>query len=191
MARPKSEDRRAALLDAATRVFAETGLGAATSLVTSRAKVSEGSLFTYFKTKDELINELYRDLRLQLADAVMEGFPRRAGVRERLEHIWSRYVTWGAENPVARRALKLVSMSHVITEATRAEGTVLFAEVDRLRLDALEQKKIQHVPPEMVSQVLKALAEMTMDLIEREPERAAELRAAGFQMLWGALNSKP
>jgi hypothetical protein len=43
----------------------------------------------------------------------------------------------------------------------------------------------------LVSQVLKALAEMTMDLIEREPQRAAELRAAGFQMLWGALNSKP
>src|SRR5450631_2099254 len=115
MARPKSEDRQAALLDAAMKVFAESGLGAPTSLISSKAKVSEGSFFTYFKTKDELINALYRDIRLQLADAVMTGFPRRAGIRERLEHVWSRYVTWGAENPVARKALKLVSLSHVIT----------------------------------------------------------------------------
>jgi len=190
MARPKSEGRRAALLDAATTVFAENGLAAPTSLISSKAKVSEGSFFTYFKTKDALINELYRDLRLQLADAVMNGFPRRAGIRERLEHIWTRYVTWGAENPVARRALKLVSMSHIITESMRAEGGVLFAEVERLQSDAFEQKKIQHLPPQMVSQAIKALAEMTMDLIEREPAEAVRFQAAGFQMLWGALTSK-
>jgi AcrR family transcriptional regulator len=191
VARPKSEDRRAALLEAATQVFAESGLAAATSLISSTAKVSEGSFFTYFKTKDELSNALYRDLRLQLADAVMTGFSRRARIRERLEHIWTRYVTWGAENPVARRALKLLSLSHVITEATRAESGVLFAEVERLQLDAIEQRKMQHLPPQMASQALNALAEMTMDLIEREPKKAAQLRTAGFQMLWGALTSKP
>jgi len=30
-----------------------------------------------------------------------------------------------------------------------------------------------------------------MDLIEREPEQAEPLKASGFQMLWGALTSKP
>jgi len=191
MARPKSEDRRAALLDAATQIFAESGLGAPTSRISAKANVSEGSFFTYFKTKDELINELYRDIRQQVADAVMNGFPRRAAIRERLEHVWSRYVTWGAENPVTRKALKLVSMSHVITEANRAESGSLFADVGRLQTEALEQKKLQHLPPEMASQALKALAEMTMDLIERDPKRAEQFRSAGFQMLWAALNSKP
>jgi AcrR family transcriptional regulator len=191
MARPKSEDRRAALLDAAVAVFAEQGLGAPTSRITAQAKVSEGSLFTYFKTKEELINELYRDLRLQLADAVMKDYPRRAGIRERLEHIFSRYVTWGADHPVKRRALKLVSMSHVITPEVRAESGVLFSEVERLQLDALQQKKLVHLPPPMASKALKALAEMTMDLMESHPQDAERMRDAGFQMLWGALTSKP
>jgi AcrR family transcriptional regulator len=191
MARPLSENRRAALLDAAMRVFAESGLGAPTSLISSKARVSEGSFFTYFKTKDELINDLYIDLRLQLADAVMSGFPRRASVRGRLEHVWSRYVTWGADNPVARKALRLVSMSHVITAATRVEAAHLFAEVERLQLDALQKKKREPLPPQMASRALKALAEMTMDLIAREPGKAAQFRTAGFQMLWAALNSKP
>jgi AcrR family transcriptional regulator len=191
MARPRSENRRAALLDAAMKVFAESGLGAPTAVISSKAKVSEGSFFTYFKTKDELVNALYTDLRLQLADAVMSGFPRRAGIRERLEHVWSRYVAWGVENPLARKTLKLVSLSHVVTAATRAEGAGLFADVERLQLDALAQKKLQRLPQQMASGALKALAEMTMDLIEREPGKAAIFRAAGFQMLWAALNSKP
>jgi AcrR family transcriptional regulator len=64
MARPKSEDKRNAILSAATEVFAERGLSAATSAISSAAGVAEGTLFTYFKTKDELINALYRETKL-------------------------------------------------------------------------------------------------------------------------------
>ena len=43
MARPKSEDKRNAILDAATRVFAERGLTAApTSEISKQAGVAEG-----------------------------------------------------------------------------------------------------------------------------------------------------
>src|SRR5208282_1032371 len=68
MAKPKSEDKRNAILSAAAQVFAERGLGAPTAAITKAAGIAEGSLFTYFKTKDELINALYRELKLELAD---------------------------------------------------------------------------------------------------------------------------
>jgi AcrR family transcriptional regulator len=47
MARAKSEDKRNAILSAATEVFAERGLGAATSAISHEAGVAEGTLFTY------------------------------------------------------------------------------------------------------------------------------------------------
>jgi AcrR family transcriptional regulator len=191
MARPKSEDRRAALLAAATKVFAEQGLAASTSLISSTAAVSEGSLFTYFKTKDELVNALYRELRLELADAVMSNYPRRASVKERLEHVFTQYVSWGVKNPAERRALRLVSMSNVITEETRAEGGVLFAEVERLYIEATEQRKVHALPAHMAGQTLKALAEMTMEQIDREPDEQSKYQGLGFRLVWGALTSKP
>jgi AcrR family transcriptional regulator len=78
VARPKSEDKRNAVLDAATRLFAERGLTAApTSEISKQAGVAEGTLFTYFKTKDDLINALYREIKLELADAMMSDFPGR------------------------------------------------------------------------------------------------------------------
>ena len=55
MARPRSEDKQIALLEAATNVVAEQGLGAPTSLIAKRAGVAEGTLFRYFATKDELL----------------------------------------------------------------------------------------------------------------------------------------
>jgi AcrR family transcriptional regulator len=189
MARPLSENRRASLLDAAIKVFAEHGLSAPTALISKTAEVSEGSFFTYFKTKDDLINTLYREIRLDLSYAVLDGFPRRASVRKRLEHLWTGYVSWGVANPPARRALKHLSISAAIAPAVRAEGGVLFAEVARLQQDAVEQRKLVQLPPVMAAQGLKALAEMTMDLIESEPAQAEQLMAIGFRMLWGALTS--
>lgn len=189
MARPKSEDRRSALLDAAMNVFAEQGLAAPTSLISTRAKVSEGSFFTYFKTKDDLVNELYRDLRTQVSDSIRSGFPRRGSLRDRLEHIFDRYVTWGVEHPAGRRALRLLSMSNVIRPETREAN--LFSEVEELEREAVAQKKTDHLPPGMASKALKAISDMTMDAISADPKHGKALLSGGFQMLWGALTTKP
>ena len=105
MARPKSDDKRNAILDAATRVFAERGLTAApTSEISKQAGVAEGTLFTYFKTKDDLINALYREIKLELADAMMSGFPRKKSVRARLRHVWDGYVNWGSNESGAAQS---------------------------------------------------------------------------------------
>ncbi|HBU1218435.1 TPA: TetR family transcriptional regulator, partial [Klebsiella pneumoniae] len=57
MARPKSEDKKQALLEAATAAFAQSGIAASTSAIARSAGVAEGTLFRYFATKDELLNE--------------------------------------------------------------------------------------------------------------------------------------
>src|SRR5258707_5768034 len=116
MARPKSGDKRNAILDAAARLFAERGLTAApTSEISKKAGVAEGTLFTYFKTKDDLINALYREIKLELADAMMSDFPRKKNVRTMLRHDWDRYVHWGIANSKHRNALSHLQVSEVVT----------------------------------------------------------------------------
>ena len=67
MARPKSEDKRDALMAAATRVIAAQGLSAPTAVIAREAGVSNGSLFTYFETKADLFNQLYLELKAGMA----------------------------------------------------------------------------------------------------------------------------
>src|ERR1700676_1204429 len=119
MAKPKSEDKRNAILSAAAQVFAERGLSAPTAAITKAAGIAEGSLFTYFKTKDDLINALYRELKLELADSMMSDFPRKKNVRTRLRHVWDRYVNWGIANSEQRKVLAQLQVSEVLTEGSR------------------------------------------------------------------------
>jgi AcrR family transcriptional regulator len=45
------------------RAFAQSGIAASTSAIARSAGVAEGTLFRYFATKDELLNELYLSIK--------------------------------------------------------------------------------------------------------------------------------
>ena len=98
MARPKSEDKRLALLDAATDAIAELGLGAATSLIARTAGVAEGTLFRYFPTKDELLNAVYLHHKQDLGNELMKSYDRHTPNKERSRTLWGNYIDWGLVN---------------------------------------------------------------------------------------------
>jgi AcrR family transcriptional regulator len=186
VARPKSEDKRNAILDAATRLFAERGLTAApTSEISKQAGVAEGTLFTYFKTKDDLINALYREIKLELADAMMSDFPRKKNVGTRLRHVWDRWVNWGIASPNQRKVLAQLTVSEVLTKESRDAGSAPFVEFQIMFRDAIEQRVFRNdVPVELISKSLAALVEATIDLMVSNPSEAKQYRDSGFQMFW-------
>jgi len=189
VARPKSEGKRNAILDAATRLFAERGLTAApTSEISKEAGVAEGTLFTYFKTKDDLINALYREIKLELADAMMSDFPRKKKVATRLRHVWDRYVNWGIANPKQRKVLAQLTVSEVLTKESREAGSAPFVEFQAMIRDAIEQRVFRNdVPVELISRSLAALVEATIDLTVSDRSKAKRYRDSGFQMFWAGI----
>jgi AcrR family transcriptional regulator len=189
VARPKSEDKRNAILDAATRLFAERGLTASpTSEISKEAGVAEGTLFTYFKTKDDLINALYREIKLELADAMMSDFPRKSKVGTRLRHVWDRYVNWGIANPQQRKVLAQLTVSEGITKESREAGSAPFVEFQAMIRDAIEQRVFRNdVPVELISRSLAALVEATIDLTVSDRSKAKQYRDSGFQMFWAGI----
>jgi AcrR family transcriptional regulator len=189
VARPKSEDKRNAILDAATRLFAERGLAASpTAEISRRADVAEGTLFTYFATKDDLINSLYREIKLELADAMMSDFPRKKNVRTRLRHVWDRYVNWGVANPKQRKVLAQLQVSEALSKESRDAGSAPFVEFQTMVRDAIDGRVFRDdLPVELISKALAALVEATIDLTVSNPSKANKYRDSGFQMLWASI----
>ena len=109
MARPLSEDRRTAILTAATRVIASDGLGASTAAIAKEARVSNGSLFVYFETKAALLNELYVALKTEMAATASAGLSAESEPREQVGHMWTRWLGWATPDVSLDFALTLVS----------------------------------------------------------------------------------
>src|SRR3984957_14591213 len=129
MARAKSEDKRDALLAAATRVIAVQGLSAPTAVIAREAGVANGSLFTYFETKADLFNQLYLALKTEMASAAMKDFPDDAELRTHFFHIWQRWMNWAVPFPEKRRAPAQLGISDEITPATRTAGHRVMARI--------------------------------------------------------------
>src|ERR1700730_16443430 len=72
-------DKRAAIMTAALELFVERGFyGTAVPEIADKAQVGAGTIYRYFESKEALVNALYRDLKMQFAGAVIDGFPAGA-----------------------------------------------------------------------------------------------------------------
>jgi AcrR family transcriptional regulator len=184
MAKPKSEERRNALLEAAIRIFAKQGLSAPTSAISREAGVAEGTLFTYFPTKEALVGAIYVGLKQDLGNTLLAGFPRKKGVVDRFRHMWNHYVDWGAAHPEAARVLREIDVRGslgVEAQAVDAQGAAFFGELARA---AREQHVIRkELSDAYLWAAINALSAMTIELMIRDPENAPRYRSEGFRLL--------
>ncbi len=187
MARPLSDDKRTAILEAATEVVAMLGLSAPTAKIAKGAGVAEGTLFTYFANKDELLNRLYLELKMDLRDAMITGYPAGQSLIERMRHVWVRYVGWGAANPSKRKAVRQLAVSDRITDESKKVIADAFGEVNTLMRECARSGALSHQPPSFVSAIMSAIADTTMDFIAREPTQARRYTKAGFDAFWNAV----
>lgn len=133
MARPKSEDKKQALLEAATAAFAQSGIAASTSAIARSAGVAEGTLFRYFATKDELLNELYLSIKSGLVKAMVSGLtPNEKRPKENARNIWDSYIDWSIRHPMEHKAIRRMALSERITDETRTRVREMFPELNEM-----------------------------------------------------------
>ncbi len=184
MARPKSEDKRLALLDATTRAIAEFGLGAATSLIARKAGVAEGTLFRYFATKDVLLNEVYYHHKHALGIELMKTDDQSQSVKERVQKIWNSYIDWGLVNVDARKAMGQLAVSGKITKDTVQKAFNAFPELRQLSNEDINNEYLTCGESPFADAIFFCLAETTMEFAAREPDRKHHYMAAGFDVMW-------
>ncbi len=129
----KGERTRARLLNAAKHVFERQGfLGARVSDIADRARISHGTFYHYFNSKEEIFRELAQTQEARLtaaADLVpIEASPReqvREGVRRYLEQYREQARIMGVIEQVSRydvevNAARVASQQHFTKRAEEA-----------------------------------------------------------------------
>ena len=188
MARPKSEDKKQALLEAATAAFAQSGIAASTSAIARSAGVAEGTLFRYFATKDELLNELYLAIKLRLVRTMIAGLdPHEKRPKENARNIWNSYIDWGVRNPAGHHAIRRMAVSEKITAETIEQVRAMFPELQKLCQRSVRAVFMSDDFRAFGDALFLSLAEATIEFASREPLRADKLKALGFEAMWLAL----
>ena len=184
MPRPKSEEKRSAILEAATRIIVTQGLSGPTMGIAKEAGVANGSLFTYFETKTELFNQLYLELKTEMASAAMKDLPMDAEPRAQLLHLWQHWMNWAVSYPEKRRALAQLGVSDEITPETRAAGHKTMAGVAGLLEHIRASGPMRKAPMGFVVAIMNSVAEATIDFMTLDSTHAKKHCKEGFEALW-------
>jgi AcrR family transcriptional regulator len=187
MARPRSADRRNAILAAATQVIAVQGLGAPTAAIAKEAGVSNGSLFVYFDTKATLLNELYVALKTEMGAAAVDGLPAGGDAREQVLHLWNQWLNWATTFPGKRRALAQLEVSDDITAESQRIASSAFSGIANLLERSRANGPMREAPLDFVLTLASAIADATVDSIIREPDQAEANGRIAFDALWRIL----
>jgi AcrR family transcriptional regulator len=184
MPRPRSDDKRAAIMSAAARVIAAQGLGAPTATIAKEAGVSNGSLFTYFDTKADLLNQLYLELKTEMGAAALAGLPADGDVREQLLSTCSGWLRWATAHPERRRTLAQLDVSDEITAATHAAASTGMTRIAEILERSRANGPMRDAPLAFVVVLANAVADATIDFVIRDPDNADAHASAGFEALW-------
>ena len=120
-------DKRTAILDAALELFVERGYYCtAVPAVAERAGVGAGTIYRYFKSKEDLVNTLYRQSKQALATHVVVGISPTGSPREQFHQLWRRLAQFWRNNPKILAFLELHHHASYLDDESRAvESRVL------------------------------------------------------------------
>jgi AcrR family transcriptional regulator len=93
----RAKKKRAQILDGARAVFLAEGFdGASMEAIAHAAGVSKGTLYTYFKGKDELFTSLVAAYQNRSLEEIFRGLNKAAELRENLETLGAELSRQGA-----------------------------------------------------------------------------------------------
>ena len=187
MPRPRSDEKRAAILDAATRFIVAHGLSAPTAGIAKEAGVANGSLFTYFKTKTDLFNQLYLEIKTGMAAAVTKDVYEATGDRERYQRLWENWMQWAIAHPEKRAVLAQLAVSEELTAETKMAGHRAMAPVAELLQRVVSSGPMAQVSMSFAMSLMNATAEATIEAMSQDTAHAQEHCKTGFDALWRML----
>jgi AcrR family transcriptional regulator len=188
MTQRKTQDKYQAILDAAIEVFSSRGFwNTPTSLISKTAGIADGTLFTYFKTKDDLINEVYLATKRELADKLLAGIEAHDTVKDKMRHIWDRYIEWGVEQPTKFKVMHQISESFELDDRVKAAGIEPFSEMERWATERIASGEFRDYPVDYLGALMNSQAITTIHFVSMQPDRLAEYQRIGFDILWNGI----
>lgn len=189
MARPKSEDKKQALLEAATAAFAQSGIAASTSAIARSAGVAEGTLFRYFATKDELLNELYLAIKLRLVRTMIAGLdPDEKRPKENARNILEQLYRLGRAQPDGAQSDPPDGAQRAHHRRNPPPGKESFPELNEMCQLSVKEIFLSEAYRAFGDALFLSLAETTIEFASHDPQRAREIIALGFEAMWHALH---
>lgn len=184
-------EKRARIVATALKLFCENGFqNTSTAVISKEAGVATGTLFLYFKSKDELINALYREAKKELAGFFQQDFPTEASIENKLYHFWQKAISWALKNPYQFRFFNMYSHSPFISNLTKEEAASAFQFTQDFVEEAIQAGSIEPIDSELFISLFSAQLTATVGYLTQHPKLKNQQAVSdqAFAMFWKGIS---
>jgi AcrR family transcriptional regulator len=187
--RVKSPEKRKALLKATLSLVNNNGFHAAPmSKIAKLANVSPATIYIYFENKQDLINQLYLEVKSAFSEHAFQNFSEEMPVKKGFEIIWNNIANYKIDQPEESNFLSQCDNTPMIDEKRRQEG---LKNIEPL-LNLWERGKSEGIIKDICPYILYAYAiyplAFLMTAQQREDfELKEDLKAIAFQAAWDSI----
>ena len=188
-----STDKQEAIQKTALKLFVERGFfGTPTSLISKEAGVATGTLFFYFKTKEDLIDTLYLQVKAEAAEAMCRGLADEPDARKKLDRLGRNAVEWGTAEPDKIKFMEQFAHTPFISKSAREEGMSRFFFLNDLITQGKEEGLICDSDPEiLIFMMASAFAGLIAHLgTAKTKEERERMINQGMDFVWNGLAAK-
>ncbi len=139
------------ILKASLKLFTENGFHATPmSLIANTAGVGAGTIYRYFKNKEDLINELYEMSKKRMADFIFSEIDQKLTTKSKLETVWVKMFEFILKQQHEFLFLEQFANTPLINSETKEAVDKFFLPVKALVIDAWENNEIIEIQGEII-----------------------------------------
>ena len=189
--KPKDDEKLQAIVDATFGLVEKVGLSGLTMADIARAAgIATGTLYVYYSSKEELINDLYRKSKTATASRLLKGYDARLPFRSRARTLWRNSM----RNRLDHYAEAIFQQQYSNSQWRSASNHALFSNLMQEWLDFLEEGKRQEILKNAPSSLMTALfmgsTRETAELIRRKDIKSDEQTLdIAFALCWDAIKA--
>lgn len=181
-----SNDKKEQIFKATLQLIGENGLhNTPMSMITKRSKVSAGTIYHYFSSKEELINSLYVEIKKEMGGIVYDGLDELKEYKDRFIFVCRNMFDFMSRNPLVLSFIEQCDNSPMITKASKNEGDKYHSPIIKLIEEGIDKGIIRKADLRLVLYLVYSSITSTIKLqISGEVKITGEMKKYAEEFAW-------
>ena len=193
MVRTLKSEKRAQFLTSALKLFVKNGvMNTSTAAIAKEAGTAAGTLFLYFPTKQQLLDELILEIGREQSECVKKVIKPSHSARVAFFTIWKTTIHWFLENMEAYAYLQQVRDTGMISEKAVLESGDFFGYYFDAIQKGLAEGSLKNYPFDLIGEFLYRDIVAVMNLLRAQTDsyKHEEIIQQGFDIYWDGIKSR-
>ncbi|MCE7995780.1 MAG: TetR/AcrR family transcriptional regulator [Roseivirga sp.] len=188
--KPKDEKKLQAIFNATLSLTGQEGIvGLTMSKIAKTAKIGIGTLYVYFESKEELVNELYRQLKTGGTLSMIDDL-KALPVKPQLLEVWKRTLQYRVENHAQMVFMEQFLNSPFISEESRGLSYQFTAYLTDLLETGQQQMIIKQADEAILMNLLSGYSrQLAAHLVDTKTPLTEKVINESFSLCWDAIKS--